>query len=92
MGRTQGEVDMVGLSPQNFKPLWALEIKWSNRYFENPGELKSLLTFCETNKLKSALVTTIDKSGTKEMRDVKLHFLPSALYAYTVGKITFLDT
>jgi len=91
IGRTQGEVDMVGLSPQNFKPLWALEIKWSNRYFESPGELKSLLTFCETNKLKSALVTTIDKSGTKEMRDVKLHFLPSALYAYTVGKNTILQ-
>jgi hypothetical protein len=90
-GRFQGEVDMVGLSPQNFKPLWALEIKWSNRYFENPGELRSLLTFCETNKLKSALVTTINKSGTKEMDKFKLHFLPSALYAYTVGKNTILQ-
>jgi uncharacterized protein len=90
-GRFQGEVDMVGLSPQNFKPQWALEIKWSNRYFESPGELKSLLTFCETNKLKSALVTTIDKSGTKEMKNLKLHFLPSALYAYTVGKNTLLQ-
>ena len=87
----QGEVDMVGLSPANFKPQWALEIKWSNRYFEIPGELKSLLTFCETNKLKSALVTTIDKSGAKEMKEVKLHFLPSALYAYTVGKNTILQ-
>lgn len=90
-GRFQGEVDIVGLSPQNFKPLWALEIKWSNRYFENPGELRSLLTFCETNKLESALVTTIDKSGTKEMDKFKLHFLPSALYAYTVGKNTILQ-
>ena len=91
IGRSQGEVDMVGLSPQNFKAQWALEIKWSNRYFEIPGELKSLLTFCETNKLKSALVTTIDKSGSKEMKEVKLHFLPSALYAYTVGKNTILQ-
>ncbi|NEW83241.1 MAG: DUF4143 domain-containing protein, partial [Mariniphaga sp.] len=90
-GRFQGEVDMVGLSQQNFKPQWALEIKWSNRYFENPGELKSLLNFCETNQLNSALVTTIDKSGTKEMQKLKLHFLPSALYAYTVGKNTILQ-
>lgn len=87
-GRTQGEVDMVGLSPQNFKPLWALEIKWSNRYFENTGELKSLMSFCDANNLKSALVTTLDKSGSKEMEKVKLYFLPSALYAYTVGKNT----
>jgi len=90
-GRSQGEVDMVGLSPHNFKPVWALEIKWSNRYFENPGELKSLLGFCETNNLKSALVTSIDKSGTKQVKDIKLHFLPSALYAYTVGKNTIIQ-
>ncbi|GAG55102.1 unnamed protein product, partial [marine sediment metagenome] len=40
-----GEVDMVGLSESNFKPIWALEIKWSNRYFEKPRQLKSLLKF-----------------------------------------------
>ena len=91
VGRFQGEVDMVGLSAQNFKPVWALEVKWSNRYFENPSELKSLLSFCESNNLKSALVTTLDKSGTKEMKNMKLYFLPSALYAYTVGKNTILQ-
>ncbi|OPZ99006.1 MAG: hypothetical protein BWY70_01090 [Bacteroidetes bacterium ADurb.Bin408] len=90
-GRIQGEVDMIGLSPENFKPLWALEVKWSNRYFENPGELKSLLGFCALNNLKSALVTTIDKSGSKTLKDIKLHFLPSALYAYTVGKNTLMQ-
>jgi len=90
-GRFHGEVDMVGVSPQNFKPQWALEIIWSNRYFENPGELKSLMAFCETNKLKSALVTTIDKTGSRDMQQMKLHFLPSALYAYTVGKNTILQ-
>jgi predicted AAA+ superfamily ATPase len=90
-GRFQGEVDMIGLSPQNFKPLWALEIKWSNRYLEKPSELKSLLTFCENNKLKSALVTSIDKMGTIEKEKIKLHFLPAALYAYTVGRNTILQ-
>lgn len=45
----------------------------------------------ETNKLKSALVTTIDKSGSREMEKMKLHFLPSSLYAYTVGKNTILQ-
>jgi len=90
-GRFQGEVDMVGLSPQNFKPVWALEIKWSNRYYDSPGDLKSLLSFCSTNKLKSALTTTIDKSGTKEMDELTVHFLPASLYAYTVGKNTILQ-
>ena len=91
VGRFQGEVDMVGLSPQSFIPQWALEIKWSNRYFENISDLKSLMNFCEKNNLKSALVTTIDKSGNKDMKGMKLHFLPSALYAYTVGKNTIMQ-
>jgi uncharacterized protein len=89
-GRFQGEVDMVGLSPQSFKPQWALEIKWSNRYFENCKELKSLITFCESNKLKSALVTSIDKGGSKDIRGIRLHFIPSSLYAYTVGINTII--
>ncbi len=88
VGRFKGEVDMVGLSLHDFKPVWALEVKWSNRYLEKPSELKSLIQFCERNKLKSALVTTIDKSGTAEMEGVKFHFLPAALYAYAVGRNT----
>jgi predicted AAA+ superfamily ATPase len=84
-GRFQGEVDMVGLSQVNFKPKWALEIKWSNGSFEKPAELKSLTSFCQENNLSSALITTIDKSGIREFQNLRLNFLPSALYAYTVG-------
>ena len=80
-----GEVDMVGLNESNLKPIWALEIKWSNRFFEKPAELKSLLHFCRQNKLTSALVTTIDLEGSKTIDGVELTFIPAALYAYVVG-------
>jgi predicted AAA+ superfamily ATPase len=80
-----GEVDMVALDEKKFKPQWALEIKWSNRFYEEPGELKSLLQFCESNKLHSALVTTIDLEGTRDQRGVHLIYVPAALYAYVVG-------
>jgi uncharacterized protein len=88
VGRFQGEVDMVGLDERNFKPLWALEIKWSNRYFEKPAELKSLLQFCQKNNLKSALVTSIDKEGIIPHNGIDLNFYPSAMYAYVVGANT----
>ena len=82
---TNGEVDMVGLDDKKLKPQWALEIKWSNRFYEEPAELKSLLQFCETNKLTSALVTTIDMEGVREQRGIQLIFVPAAIYAYVVG-------
>ena len=34
IGRTQGEVDLVGINDALQKPCWAVEIKWSNRFFE----------------------------------------------------------
>lgn len=87
-GRTEGEVDMVGLNVIKQKPYWAVEIKWSDRYCEQPGELKSLMQFLETNELPQAIVTTISKYQKREMEKFALQFIPSALYAYTVGKNT----
>lgn len=84
----QGEVDMVGLDDKKMKPQWALEIKWSNRFYEEPSELKPLLQFCENNRLKSALVTTIDVAGVREQRGITLHYVPASVYAYVVGNNT----
>jgi uncharacterized protein len=82
---SKGEVDLIGLSQNAFKPWWAAEIKWSNRYFDRPSELKSLLSFCQLNKLDQALVTTIDKHGLKEIDGIRLKFIPAAIYTWTVG-------
>jgi hypothetical protein len=79
---------MIGLSDKNLKPIWALEIKWSNRYYEKPSELRSLISFCKKCKLKSALVTSIDKEGVVECDGIKLQFVPASAYAYTIGKNT----
>ena len=83
-----GEVDMVGISEKTMKPLWALEIKWSNRYFEKPSELRSLIRFCKQSNLSDALVTTIDKEGIKEIEGIRVQFIPASTYAYTIGRNT----
>lgn len=84
---TNGEVDLVGLD-KTLQANWALEIKWSNRYYDKPGQLKSLYKFCNENGLNSPIVTTIDKEGTKEHNGLNIQFFPAASYAYTVGRRT----
>lgn len=84
-GRTEGEVDLIQLSEKDFKPLWAVEIKWSDRYFTKPGDLKSLICFCGRNNIDKALVTTIDAQGVKELDNLKLTFTPSSVYTYNIG-------
>jgi predicted AAA+ superfamily ATPase len=83
--KKEGEVDLVLLDDKNFKPVWGLEIKWSNRYVEKTNELISMIQFCGNNGLTSALVTTINREGNKTYQEIEFTFLPAALYAYNVG-------
>lgn len=78
----------VLVDDKSYKPVWGVEIKWSNRYFGKPQELKNLIKFCETNKFESAVVTSIDPLGMKEILGLKFTFLPASIYAYNIGEIT----
>lgn len=83
-----GEVDLVLLDNKKFKPIWAVEIKWSDRYFDKPKELSSLIEFCQSNHFKSALITSIGKSGRKVIDQLDLTFIPASVYAYNIGDNT----
>ena len=87
-GRSEGEVDLVLVDDKKYKPVWGVEIKWSNRYFDKPNELKSLIQFCNTNNFETALVTTIDLQGVKKSDKINLTFLPASVYTYNIGDIT----
>jgi predicted AAA+ superfamily ATPase len=83
-----GEVDMVYLDPKDLKPIWAGEIKWSNKPFSYNQELKNLISFCQKNQLKDAIVTSIDISDRKDINGVSVNFIPASVYAYNVGNAT----
>ncbi len=80
-----GEVDIVSLNSKQ-KPDWCMEIKWSNRFVNNPNELKSVKTFCGKHSLDEVMVTTIDIYTEKKINSLNYHFIPAALYCYTVGR------
>lgn len=89
----KGEVDIVGINEAKQKPEWAVEVKWTNKPFNNPNtELKSLETFMRTNGLTHAIVTSISETGKKEVPFGCLQFMPVACYAYTVGENTLKTT
>lgn len=88
--KEMGEVDIVGINEARLKPDWAVEVKWSDRYFENPNELSSLKTYMETNHLPTAIVTTMTQSGLSSQPWGNLRFVPAACYAYVVGRNTLM--
>lgn len=79
-----GEVDIVNIGKEQ-KVLWAIEVKWTDRFFRKPAELKNLLQFCHGNNLNSAAITTKTKTGNTVMENVHLNFIPTSIYCYTVG-------
>ena len=81
-----GEVDLVGRDALTQKPAWAVEVKWSNRFYEKPSELKALAKFCHENGLGEATCTTIDKRGERQVRGIDVRYVTNAEYAYAVGK------
>ncbi len=80
-----GEIDFVSLHTDQ-KPLWCIELKWSNRFVHKPHELKNLKNFCLKHKLDNTMVTTIDIIKEIDLNGIQVNFIPASLYCYTVGK------
>jgi uncharacterized protein len=79
-----GEVDIVSLDAQQ-KASWVVEVKWSDRFCDRPGELDSLIEFCLKNSIGSCLVTSRTKAMRAEVQGVQMRFIPASVYSYTVG-------
>lgn len=79
------EVDIVSLNAKQ-KPDWAVEVKWSDRVVNDGSDLKNIASFCKSNNIKEATVTTYSVNGNTLINDISYHFIPSALYCFTVGK------
>jgi hypothetical protein len=67
------------------KPSWAVEVKWPDRYCDRPEELRSLVGFCQANRLSDPLVTSKTKTMTCKVDDIAIRFVPASVYCYTVG-------
>ena len=85
-GREKGEVDLVWTDPATQKAFSLAEVKWTDRFYENPTELKSLNKFLESNSdIRKIVVTTKSKTGAYDTPHGKILFVPSAIYAYWVS-------
>lgn len=81
----EGEVDIVELNKRKQKADMAIEVKWSDRNFSKFDEIDSIWSFCESNKIKQCMVTTITKNGWRNVNKLDVYFIPASLYCYVLG-------
>lgn len=79
-----GEVDIVNLNEKHC-PDWAIEVKWTDRFYDRPRDLKPLRLFCHSNNLRDVLVTTLTQTGNVTIDNININFIPASIYCYTVG-------
>jgi predicted AAA+ superfamily ATPase len=79
-----GEIDIVNIEHES-ENNWAVEVKWSDIFFDRPLDLKNVFQFCHANNLREIAVTTLTKCGKQTLNNVDINFVPTSLYCYTVG-------
>jgi predicted AAA+ superfamily ATPase len=86
--QSEGEVDVVFLGGPGQSPIWAGEVKWSDRLETDfAGQTRSLKCFVEKHKKISEIfftTKTIHKTAT--LADRKMRIYPSAFFCYAVGR------
>ena len=83
-GSDDNEVDLVE-SSQALKPIAALEIKWSDRFTDNPKALKGLTKFAHINKLPLVWATTRSRFGKSTIDGSEIRQWPAAVLAFHYG-------
>lgn len=85
-GKEQHELDFVQINPGTQRPMSAFEVKWSDGPFDHPAEIKGAIAFAKQNGLNSLTVTSRSQQGKKYLDGIELSFIPTALFAYRLGK------
>jgi uncharacterized protein len=87
-GRQDREVDLVRVGPANRGPIWAHEIKWSDRCIDRPEELVGLVEFAKKNGIETVPVGATTRTRTAEtmIDGVPVTHTPCALHCYRIGR------
>ena len=88
----RGEVDLVYLDGRQ-RPVWCVDVKWSDRHVERPGELSSLRELAGRHPGITSLVTTRTESrpDVSWPGEARLDFIPTSVYCYMVGELAIRD-
>ena len=89
-GRSKGEVDIVWIDIATQKASSIAEIKWTDRFVDNPTELKSLYGFLSSNpSVKKVFVTSKTRFGSYDTEGKRIYFIPVAIYSYWISNFLY---
>ena len=85
---SSGEVDIVHLNTTSQTPVWAVEVKWSDRPYKARAELDNCVEFATRNPSMKPRILITSKTiadETVQYKGVNFAFRPASIYAYMLG-------
>lgn len=80
------EVDMVFIKTGEQNPLWAVEIKWSDRHTNDVRLIAGIVTLGQKFPMRSLVATTRTIGGVVPTSAGLIKLIPTSLYCYGVAK------
>lgn len=80
-------VDLVRMGPEG-RPVWATEVKWSDRFVDAPEQLEGLIRFAREHGLAEVTATTRSRSVERAVGGVMIRMVPTSVYAWEIGAVT----
>jgi len=83
----QGEVDLVRLDPARQKPMWVLDVKWSDGACESANAWSGLLDFARSHQLETAYMTSRTVFKTETRGGIRCIVLPLPMLCFEIGRL-----
>ncbi len=83
-----GEVDIVRVDPAQQKPMWALEVKWSDRACSSESDWAPIMDFAKRNRLDTVYMTSRTISRTSQHAGIKRIVIPLAKLSYQIAQLS----
>ncbi len=83
----KGEIDMVSVDSKNQKPIWCVEVKWTDRPVTDKSLLDHIRIFRTKHPtMRTCVVTTRSITSKTTINEMSVSFIPTSLQVYIVGK------
>ncbi|QMU55958.1 MAG: AAA family ATPase [Candidatus Mycalebacterium zealandia] len=85
-----GEVDLIMMDESGTKAEAAIEIKWSDKPYDDLSEIKGLLDFAKKHNIENdgkLACLTKSRFGVKPYKNGTVFFYPTSLFCFELGKI-----
>lgn len=82
-----GEVDLLRVDPVRQKPIWALDVKWSDRTYQSAEAWKGLTDLARAHGLDTVYMTSRTRTSVEIRNGIRRVVMPLPVLCFEIGRL-----